>query len=99
MNTINRRQHSAEFKTNIVLEILKEEDTFSRICSKYSIHPTVARRWKDKALEVLKNSFSGQSIGDQIKQRDKLIEELYTEVGRLKYQLDWLKKKLGYTDS
>lgn len=95
MVTTIKRQHTPEFKTTVVLDILKQEETISQICSKYSIHPTQAKIWKAKALEILKNGFSGQSIGEQIKSRDSLIEELYKQIGQLKVELDWLKKKLG----
>lgn len=92
MGSTIKRQHSPEFKTTVVLDILKQEETISQICSKYSIHPTQAKMWKAKALEILKNGFSGQSIGGQIKSRDSLIEELYKQTGQLKVELDWLKK-------
>lgn len=96
MNNI-KRQHSAEFKTNVVLDLLKQEETLSAICSKYSIHPTQARRWKLFALEILRSSFNGKTISQQLREKDNLIEELYKQVGQLKVELDWLKKKLGYS--
>lgn len=92
-----KRQHSPEFKTNVVLEVLKQEETISQICSKFSIHSTQIRRWKLHALEVLKNAFNGQTISQQLKEKDRLIEELYKQIGQLKVELDWLKKKMGYT--
>lgn len=94
-----RRQHSAEFKTNVVLELLKQEETISQICSKYSIHPTQARRWKDYVLQVVKQSFNGKTVSKQLKEKDRLIEDLYRQIGKLNYQLDWLKKKMGYSSS
>jgi len=92
-----KRQHSPEFKTNVVLEVLKQEETISQICSKFSIHPTQARRWKDHVLEVIKQSFNGKTIETQLAEKDQLIEELYRQIGQLKVKLDWLKKKMGYT--
>ena len=50
-------------------------------------------------LEAVKQNFNGVSVSDQLKEKDRLIEELYKQVGKLKVELDWLKKKLGYTDS
>jgi putative transposase len=92
-----KRQHSAEFKTNVVLELLREEDTVSQICSKYSIHPTQARRWRDYVLQIVRQSFNGKTINQELKEKDRLIEDLYGQIGKLNYQLDWLKKKMGYT--
>jgi len=90
-----KRQHSADFKTNVVMELLIQTDTIAQICSKYSIHPTQARRWKETALIVLKNSFNGQTITNRLNEKDKLIDELYKQIGQLKVELDWLKKKMG----
>jgi transposase-like protein len=90
-----KRKHSAEFKVRVVSDLLKQEDTLSAICSRYQIHPTQARRWKEQALLHLKQSFSGASSAAVMQEKDKLIEDLYTQVGKLQYQLDWLKKKMG----
>lgn len=91
-----KRQHSVEFKTKVVLELLKEADTLSVICSKYSIHPTQARRWKEKAIESLQNSFNGadNSVVKELLEAKKLNEELFRQIGRSKVELDWLKKKV-----
>jgi hypothetical protein len=43
-------------------------------------------------------SLFGTGNMDSLKERDKLIEELYKQVGKLQTQLDWLKKKMGYID-
>lgn len=95
MNNI-KRQHSVEFKTKVVLEMLKDVDALSVICSKYSIHPTQARRWKEKAVESLQNSFNGSdnSVVKELIETKKLNEELFRQIGQLKVELDWLKKKV-----
>lgn len=95
MNNI-KRQHSVEFKTKVVLELLKEIDTLSVICSKYSIHPTQARRWKEKAIESLQNSFNGSdnSVIRELSETKELNNELFRQIGQLKVELDWLKKKV-----
>ena len=77
------------------MELLAQADTVSQICSKYSIHPTQARRWKEAALTVLRNSFNQQTITNRLNEKDKLIDELYKQIGQLKVELDWLKKKMG----
>lgn len=90
-----KRVHTPEFKTQVVLELLKQHETMAQICSKFSIHPTQAGRWREIALSNLKNSFSGKSMDIQLKAKDLLIDELYKQIGHLKVSLDWLKKKLG----
>jgi len=71
--------------------------TVSQICSENAIHPTQAGKWKTQALQFVENSFTGQSFTAQLKQKDEFIEELYREIGKLKYEVDWLKKKMGIT--
>ncbi len=89
-----KRKHSAPFKVRVALELIREKEPLSIICSRYGIHPTQARRWKEQALEILTAGFSNKSdVKD--KQKDKLIEELYKQVGQLKVELDWLKKNMG----
>jgi transposase-like protein len=90
-----KRQHSGEFKTQVVMELLKQDETMGQICSKFSIHPTQAARWREIALNNLKNSFNGKSMDEQLKAKELLIDELYKQIGHLKVSLDWLKKKLG----
>ncbi len=90
-----KRQHSVEFKTKVVLELIKETDTIAAICSKYSIHPTQARRWKEKAIESLQVGFNGadNSVVRELRETKELNEELFKQIGQLKVELDWLKKK------
>lgn len=92
-----KRVHSAEFKTTVILELLRENETLSQVSSKFGIHPTQVRRWKERALEILKTSFNDATVSEQLKEKDSLIEELYKQIGQLKVELDWLKKKFGFT--
>ena len=91
-----KRKHSVEFKTRIVIELIRETDTMAAICSKYSIHPTQARRWKEKAIESLQNGFNGadNSVVRELRETKELNEELFRQIGQLKVELDWLKKKV-----
>lgn len=96
MNNI-RRNHPPAFKAQVVLALLKEEQTTNEICSRFSIHPTQARKWKTQAIENLFCLFDNKRSNNQAKKKDNLIEELYKQVGQLKVELDWLKKKMGYS--
>ena len=89
--------HTAAFKTQVVLSLLKGDKTRNEVCSEFSIHPTQAALWKQKVLAGIPSLF-GLGNTDALKERDKLIEELYKQVGKLQTQLEWLKKKMGYTD-
>lgn len=90
-----KRKHSIPFKIKVALELIKEKDPVSVICSRYSIHPTQANRWKDRALEIIATGFDGKSVTTDQKQKDELIDELYKQIGQLKVELDWLKKNMG----
>ncbi len=94
MGTI-RRTHSPAFKKQVVLEMLKEVKTRSEIASQFGIHPALADKWKSVALTNLEHLFTEKYDQDRI--RDKtLIDELYRQLGQLKYELGWFKKKDGY---
>lgn len=90
-----KRQHTPEFKTQVVLDLLKETDTLPRIAGKYGIHPTQARRWREIGLVGLKNIFIGKPPDEQLAENEKLIEELYKQIGQQKVELDFVKKKVG----
>jgi transposase-like protein len=92
-----RKKYPADFKTKIVLEILKEEKSLSQISSEYGIHTTQLNRWKKQALEGLPQLFTDERKSlDAIRTGyEKQIQDLYAEVGRLTTQLNWLKKKSG----
>jgi len=92
-----KRVHSAEFKLSVVLALMKQEKTMSQICSEFRIHSTQARRWKEKALEGMKGSLNSTGVSQKLEDNAELIEELHRQIGKLKVELDWLKKKLGYS--
>jgi len=89
-----RRVHPPAFKAKVVLEAIKEQKTIAELASIYSVHPTQITKWKRKALENLELMFS-----DKFKTKDveteELIEALYQQIGKLKVEADWLKKKIG----
>jgi transposase-like protein len=89
-----KKGHTSAFKAKVALEVIKEQDSMSAICSRYNIHPTQASRWKSKAIESMTIGFNNRSAVKQ-KQQDELIEELYKQIGQLKVELDWLKKNMG----
>lgn len=91
---MQKRKFSSAFKAKVALELIKGEQTISSICSKHSIHPTQARKWKDQLSDDI-NSVFDNPANSEIKEKDKLIGELYKQIGQLKVELDWLKKKVS----
>jgi transposase len=89
-----RRQHSADLKAKVGLEALKGIEPVHAIAAKYQVHPVQVSQWKKEAQERLPEVFSKKADHDAeaAKQREK---ELFEEIGRLKMELEWVKKKAG----
>ena len=92
-----KRHFSAEFKAKVAREALREQKTLSELASEYEVHPNQITLWKKQALESLAGAF--QRGGATKAKRDaKLQDRLYKQIGQLKVELDWLKKKVGEDD-
>ncbi len=89
-----RRNHSATFKAKVVIEALKEQKTLAELSSQFGVHAMVISKWKKQAGEILTKGYSDKR---QLKEKDdnELIQELYRQIGRLKVEVDFLKKKMG----
>ena len=87
-----RKSHSAAFKAKVAVETIKQEKTVSQLSGQYGVHPNQIRIWKKKVMEELPGIFSRKRRTEDKKQ-DELISELYRQIGQLKVELDWLKKK------
>lgn len=92
-----RRVHSPEFKTKVVLEILKGEKTSAQLAGRFGVHPAVLSDWKNQFLESASEIFKKKKRCS-IKNEDKEKAELFEQIGRLKMELEWLKKKSLYWD-
>ena len=88
-----RRKYSDEFKAKVALEAIKGIHTMSELSSMFKVHPTVIANWKRQLLEGAASVF-GSSNGKRGKSEQELTAPLYEEIGRLKVEVDWLKKKL-----
>src|SRR3712207_2576282 len=89
-----RKQYSPEFKAKVALEALKEQSTLSELASKYGVHPVVIGQWKKQLREQLPRVFAN-GPARQAKADEELQAQLYQQIGQLKVELDWLKKKVG----
>lgn len=89
-----RRQHSPALKAQIGLEALKNIEPVHVIAAKYKIHPTQVSQWKRELSERLPEIFTrgADTTAVEAQAREK---ELFEEIGRLKMELEWLKKKVG----
>jgi transposase-like protein len=91
------KNHSARFKAKVALEAVKGAKTLSELASKYEVHPNQIRQWKKQLLDQISDIFV-----DKRKRKsnddEKLKEQLYQQIGKLKVENDWLKKKSGLDD-
>jgi transposase-like protein len=91
---MQRNNYSAEFKTKVVLAVLKSDKTINEISSLYSVHPNQVMNWKKQAVSAIPESFSAKRVRQE-KDDEELKAQLYQQIGQLKVELDWLKKKVG----
>lgn len=89
-----RKQYSAAFKAQLVLEALKEIKTVAQIASEHQLHPNLVIKWKQEAVAELPIVFERKNTQAQEAQEQK-VAQLYEQIGRLTTQLAWLKKKSG----
>jgi transposase len=89
-----KAKHSPAFKAKVAMEALREEKTSSEIASQYQIHPTQIRKWKSEAANSLVDFFSSKKKKTGM-EKEEFIGQLYQQIGQLKVELDWLKKKSG----
>ena len=87
------KTYGAVLKSKVVLEALKEDKTLAELSAKYGVHSKVISRWKNEAIAALPRLFVPDKKALQDKERQVLIDELYRQIGQLKFELEWLKKK------
>ena len=99
--TGKRKIHSVSFKAKVAIAALREQQTLSQLSSRYSVHSTQIHVWKRQLLDGAESVFG--SVGRPRKEAKGVtdevsVDELYEQIGRLKMELEWLKKKVGGAD-
>jgi transposase-like protein len=89
---IQRKQHSNEFKAKVALEAIRGMKTANELASEYGVHPTQIAAWKKLLLERSPELFASAG-GEKNKSEEGLIDTLYQQIGQLKVELDFVKKK------
>lgn len=87
-----RRQFSSQFKFTVALEAVKGTKTVNQVAGEYNVHPNQVSAWKKQLLADGPAVFSNTSSGEEGEQAAREAE-LYEQIGRLKMELEWLKKK------
>jgi transposase-like protein len=89
-----RNHYTAEFRAKVALAAIKGQQTVNEIAATYGVHPNQILQWKKQALAALPEIFSTRR-GRVVRDEEALQARLYQQIGRLKVELDWLKKKAG----
>ncbi len=99
MTKSTRRVHDANFKTKVVLEALKGVKTLAQISSEFGIHAQMITDWKRQVLDGIPGIFESPITKPtlNIEQREQIESPLFQQIGQLKVENDWLKKKLRTT--
>ncbi len=89
-----RKRYEASFKARVALAALKDDKTLSELASEMEVHPTQISDWKWRLLEEGARVFQTNGASQQ-RQHEAEQAELYGQIGRLKMELEWLKKVAG----
>ncbi len=89
-----RKVHTAEFKAKVGLEAVRGVKTITEIAQAYGVHPQLVGQWKKEILASAGALFETKR-GHKPAEDKSGEDRLYGEIGRLKMEVDWLKKKLG----
>ena len=92
--TKKRRQYSPEFKFKVALEAAKGRKTISELAGELAVHPTQISDWKRQLLEEGASVFR-RNGRDLQRDHEALQAALYEQIGRLKMELEWLKRKVA----
>jgi len=87
-----RKNHDAAFKAKVALEALKGDRTMAELSSEFGVHANQIRQWRQKLVDELPSVFSDRRRKND-KETEEETSELYRQIGQLKVELDWLKKK------
>ena len=87
-----RKSFSPDFMAKVALAAIKNDKTIAELSSKYEVHRSQISNWRKRAMDGLVGIFRGKR-DKSFKENEKLIDELYRQIGQLKVENDWLKKK------
>ena len=96
--TGKRKSHSVSFKAKVAIAALREQETVAQLSSRYAVHSTQIHLWKRHLLDGAEGLFGTAGRPRKGETDEVSVDELYEQIGRLKMELEWLKKKVGGTE-
>ncbi|GJQ60091.1 MAG: hypothetical protein D8M57_15910 [Candidatus Scalindua sp. AMX11] len=88
-----RKRYGVKFKAKVGFEAIKNENTITELSNKFEIHRDFVKKWKKIVLEGTPDLFSIKKVKGE-KNNEKIVDELYKQIGKLKVENEWLKKRL-----
>ncbi len=86
-----RKRHTPKRKFDVAIAALAGDKTVVDIAGKFKVHPTQVSQWKKQLIDSSLELFGAKR--PQSEANETLVSQLYEEIGRLKFELDWVKKK------
>ena len=94
--TTTRKQYSPKFKARVAIEAIRGEKTLNQRGSQFGVHPVQVAHWRKAALDHIEDLFlDGRTRKAKDAEAEADRDALYEEIGRLKVELDFVKKKAG----
>ncbi len=93
----SRKRYDSTFKAKVALAAVRGDKTISELASQHAVHGNLVSQWKRKLLANIELVFTEADDG-QREDREALLDDLYQQIGRLKVELEWLKKKAAQFD-
>jgi len=93
-----KKSFTSAFKSKVAIEALKGHKTVNELASEFEVHPTQVNTWKRQLIEMSKSAFNEKQQRKTQKQQEEERDRLYTQIGKLKVEIDWIKKKTGHLD-
>jgi transposase len=87
----NRRKFTSAFKAKVAIDALKERETLADLSVRYEVHPTMISKWKQEFIDLAVQVFDKKPV---IEDPLENIEKLYSKIGQLEMENDFLKKNL-----
>ena len=88
-----RRVFGGEFRAKVALAAVKGDQTLSQLASHFKVHANQVSAWRKELLDRAAELFEDGRKRKAVAEEEESVEELYAQIGRLKMQLEWLKKK------